>query len=121
MKKLLITLSSALLGFVCCACAVSWDKRDFSDIKGSTEKISVLIIGANGSVAKVATQGFLAGTNANLKLYLRNSSRLSNIAKQNPSRVQLIEGDEQVRTIIELEDNPSTRGFLRATASRSKI
>lgn len=93
MKKLLITLSSALLGFVCCACAVSWNKRDFSDIKGTKEKISVLIIGANGSVAKVATQGFLAGTNANLKLYLRNSSRLSNIAKQNPSRVQLIEGD----------------------------
>ena len=93
MKKLFIALSSAFLGFVGCACAVSWSAKDFSDIKGTQQKVSVLIIGANGSVAKVATQGFLAGTNANLKLYLRDSSRLSSVAKQNPSRVQLIEGD----------------------------
>lgn len=93
MKKLLIALSGAFLGFVGCACAVSWSATDFRDIKGTQEKISVLIIGANGSVAKIATQGFLAGTNADLKLYLRNAKRLSNIAKQNPNRVQLIEGD----------------------------
>lgn len=93
MKRLLIALCGAFLGFVGCACAVSWSAKDFSDIKGTQEKVSVLIIGANGSVAKVATQGFLAGTNANLKLYLRNAKRLSSIAKQNPSRVQLIEGD----------------------------
>lgn len=55
--------------------------------------MQILIIGANGSVAKIATQGFLTGTNANLKLYLRNAKRLSSIAKQNPNRVQLIEGD----------------------------
>lgn len=93
MKKLLVALSGAFLGFVGCACAVSWSAKDFSDIEGRTEKISVLIIGANGSVAKVATQGFLAGTNADLKLYLRNAKRLSSVAKQNPNRVQLIEGD----------------------------
>lgn len=93
MKKLLVALSGAFLGFVGCACAVSWSAKDFSDIEGRTEKISVLIIGANGSVAKVATQGFLTGTNANLKLYLRNAKRLSSVAKQNPNRVQLIEGD----------------------------
>lgn len=93
MKRLLIALSGALLGFVGCACAVSWSAKDFSDIKGTQEKVSVLIIGANGSVAKIATQGFLAGSNADLKLYLRNAKRLSSIAKQNPNRVQLIEGD----------------------------
>lgn len=93
MKRLLIALSGAFLGFVGCACAVSWSAKDFNDIKGTQQKVSVLIIGANGSVAKVATQGFLAGSNADLKLYLRNAKRLSSIAKQNPSRVQLIEGD----------------------------
>ena len=93
MKRLLIALSGAFLVFVGCACAVSWSAKDFSDIKGTQQKVSVLIIGANGSVAKVATQGFLAGTNADLKLYLRNAKRLSSVAKQNPSRVQLIEGN----------------------------
>ncbi len=93
MKKLLIALSGAFLGFVGCACAVSWDKKDFANIKNKEQTMQILIIGANGSVAKVATQGFLAGTNANLKLYLRDSSRLSSVAKQNPSRVQLIEGN----------------------------
>ena len=93
MKKLLTALISAFFGFIGCACAVSWSAKDFSDIKGTQEKISVLIIGANGSVAKVATQGFLSGTNANLKLFLRDSSRLSKLAEQNPNRIQLIEGD----------------------------
>lgn len=93
MKRLLIALSGVFLGFVGCACAVSWSAKNFSDIKGTQEKVSVLIIGANGSVAKVATQGFLAGSNADLKLYLRNAKRLSSVAKQNPNRVQLIEGD----------------------------
>lgn len=93
MKRLLIALSGAFLGFVGCACAVSWSAKDFSDIKGRTEKISVLIIGANGSVAKITTQGLLQGAKANVKLYLRDSSRLSSVAKQNPNRVQLIEGD----------------------------
>lgn len=51
MKRLLIALCGAFLGFVGCACAVSWSAKDFSDIKGTQEKVSVLIIGANGSVA----------------------------------------------------------------------
>lgn len=93
MKRLLIALSGVLFGFVGCACAVSWSAKDFSDIKSTQEKVSVLIIGANGSVAKVATQGFLAGTKSNLKLYLRNANRLAKVAEQNPNRVQLIEGD----------------------------
>lgn len=55
--------------------------------------MQILIIGANGSVAKVATQGLLQGTKANVKLYLRNAKRLAKVAEQNPNRVQLIEGN----------------------------
>ena len=93
MKKLGLALFSAFVGFVGCASALSWQSSDFSDIKGRESKAQILIIGANGSVAKVATQGFLSGTNANLKLFLRDSNRLAEVAKQNPSRITLIEGD----------------------------
>lgn len=75
------------------ASALSWQAKDFSDIKGKEETRQILIIGANGSVAKVATQGFLSGTNAKLKLFLRDSKRLAKVAQQNPQRVQLIEGN----------------------------
>ena len=93
MKKLRLALFGVILGCVSCACAVEWQKSDFSDIKGRESKTQILIIGANGSVAKVATQGFLVGTNANLKLFLRDSARLAEVAQQNPNRITLIEGD----------------------------
>ena len=93
MKKLRLAFFGAILGCVSCVNALSWQKSDFSDIKGRESKTQILIIGANGSVAKVATQGFLVGTNANLKLFLRNSARLAEMAKQNPSRITLIEGN----------------------------
>ena len=93
MKALLITLSGVFLGFVGCINATSWEAKDFSDIKGTQESKSILIIGANGSVAKVATQGFLSGTNAKLKLFLRDSKRLAKVAEQNPNRITLIEGN----------------------------
>jgi saccharopine dehydrogenase-like NADP-dependent oxidoreductase len=51
---------------------------------------NVLILGANGSMARVAIELFLKETDAQLKLYLRNSSRLRTT---NPSRVRVIEGD----------------------------
>jgi uncharacterized protein YbjT (DUF2867 family) len=51
---------------------------------------NVLILGANGSIARVAIDLFLKETDAQLTLYLRNSSRLRNI---DPSRVRVIEGD----------------------------
>ena len=77
MKKVLFALFSAFLGCVGCANALSWQRSDFSDIKGRESNAQILIIGANGSVAKVATQGFLSGTNAKLKLFLRDSNRLA--------------------------------------------
>ncbi|MDP4106235.1 MAG: SDR family oxidoreductase [Bacillota bacterium] len=51
---------------------------------------NVLILGANGSVARVAIDMFLKETDVQLTLYLRNSRRLKNI---NSNRVQVIEGD----------------------------
>lgn len=90
-----------LMGLICVgANALSWQKSDFKDIKNKGENMQILIIGANGSVAKVATQGFLAGTKANLKLYLRNANRLAKIAKQNQGRIQLIEGDALDKTAL---------------------
>ncbi|MEH7417028.1 SDR family oxidoreductase [Neobacillus drentensis] len=56
---------------------------------------NVLIIGANGSLARVAIDMFLNETDAQLTLYLRNSRRLRNI---DPNRVRVIEGD-----VIDLE------------------
>ena len=84
---------ACVVGLCANANALNWQSKDFANIKNKEQTMQILIIGANGSVAKIATQGFLTGTNANLKLYLRNAKRLSSIAKQNPNRVQLIEGD----------------------------
>jgi uncharacterized protein YbjT (DUF2867 family) len=50
---------------------------------------NVLILGANGSIARVAIELFLKETDAKLTLYLRNSSRLKNIAS---NKVRVIEG-----------------------------
>jgi uncharacterized protein YbjT (DUF2867 family) len=51
---------------------------------------NVLILGANGSIARVAIDLFLKETDAQLTLYLRNSSRIRNL---DPNRVRVIEGD----------------------------
>jgi uncharacterized protein YbjT (DUF2867 family) len=51
---------------------------------------NVLILGANGSLARVAIDMFLKETDAQLTLYMRNSRRLRNI---DSNRVQVIEGD----------------------------
>jgi len=50
----------------------------------------VLILGARGSVARVAIDVFLSETNAQLTLYLRNARRLSKLASE---RVTVVEGD----------------------------
>jgi uncharacterized protein YbjT (DUF2867 family) len=51
---------------------------------------NVLILGANGSIARIAIDLFLNETDVQLTLYLRNSHRLKNI---NSNRVRIIEGD----------------------------
>ncbi len=74
--------------------AAAWDKDEFVKFdKNKGANMQVLIIGANGSVAQWAIQGFLQSTNVNLKLFLRKAKRLDNLAKANSQRVQLIDGD----------------------------
>lgn len=51
----------------------------------------VLILGAYGQIARVATDLFLAKSDAQLTLYLRNARRLSGIG--HPELVRLVEGD----------------------------
>jgi uncharacterized protein YbjT (DUF2867 family) len=51
---------------------------------------NVLILGANGQIARYAIDLFLNETDAQLTLYLRNSRRLRNI---DSNRVRVIEGD----------------------------
>jgi nucleoside-diphosphate-sugar epimerase len=51
----------------------------------------VLILGANGQIARVATELFLAHTNAHLTLYLRKAKRLK--LPGNADRVRIIEGN----------------------------
>lgn len=51
----------------------------------------ILILGAYGQVARVATRLFLERTDAELKLYLRQASRLRDTGPEN--RVTVLEGD----------------------------
>jgi uncharacterized protein YbjT (DUF2867 family) len=50
----------------------------------------VLILGANGQLARNTTKAFLDRTDTRLTLYLRRAQRLSNA---DPGRVRIIEGD----------------------------
>lgn len=50
----------------------------------------ILILGANGQIARVATQLFLAQTDVQLTLYLRNAKRLR---QTESSRVRVVEAD----------------------------
>jgi uncharacterized protein YbjT (DUF2867 family) len=51
----------------------------------------VLILGAYGQIARVATDLFLQSTDARLTLYLRNAKRLKNL--DGDERVRVVEGD----------------------------
>jgi uncharacterized protein YbjT (DUF2867 family) len=51
---------------------------------------NILILGATGSVARVAIDLFLTQTDAQLTLYARNARRVKNI---DPTRARVIEGD----------------------------
>jgi uncharacterized protein YbjT (DUF2867 family) len=51
---------------------------------------NILILGANGQLARNTTRMLLDRTDANLTLYLRRASRLANSA---PERVRVLDGD----------------------------
>ena len=53
--------------------------------------VRVLILGANGQIARVAAGLFLKHTNAQLTLYLRRASRLKELG--HPDWVRVVEGD----------------------------
>jgi uncharacterized protein YbjT (DUF2867 family) len=66
----------------------------------------VLVLGAYGQIARTATNLFLAESDAELTLYLRNARRLNGIG--HPDRVRVIEGDvmdaESLRTAMDGQD-----------------
>lgn len=62
----------------------------------------VLILGANGQLARNTTRLFLEGDDVHLTLYLRRANRLQNPA---PSRVRIVEGD--------VLDQPTLRSAMR--------
>jgi uncharacterized protein YbjT (DUF2867 family) len=51
----------------------------------------ILILGAYGQIARVATDRFLETTNADLTLYLRNAKRLKHL--EGAEHVRVVEGD----------------------------
>jgi uncharacterized protein YbjT (DUF2867 family) len=59
---------------------------------------SVLILGANGQLARNTTRVFLRDTDAKLTLYLRRAGRLKN---PDPARVRIVEGDVLDRPRLE--------------------
>jgi uncharacterized protein YbjT (DUF2867 family) len=59
---------------------------------------NVLILGANGQLARNTTRVFLRDTDAKLTLYLRRASRLRN---PDPKRVTIVEGDVLDRSRLE--------------------
>jgi uncharacterized protein YbjT (DUF2867 family) len=64
--------------------------------------VSVLILGANGQLARNTTKALLARTDARLTLYLRRANRLTN---PDPERVRIVEGD--------VLDQPILQGAMR--------
>lgn len=69
------------------------EANEFSNIKNKESTMKLLIIGANGSVARVLENALLENTQVQLKLFLRNASRLSALKSKYPSRIELVEGD----------------------------
>jgi uncharacterized protein YbjT (DUF2867 family) len=59
---------------------------------------NVLILGANGQLARNTTRVFLRDTDAKLTLYLRRASRLRN---PDPERVTIVDGDVVDRAPLE--------------------
>lgn len=62
---------------------------------------NVLILGAHGSIARVAIDELLDNTDAKLTLFLRDASRLEHLASE---RVRVVEGDvldlERLRAVV---------------------
>lgn len=73
---------------------------------------NILILGANGNLARVCTAYFLDHSDAKLSLYLRNAERLQN---PNPERCQVIDGD--VLNQVQLEQAMQGQDIVLASLS----
>jgi uncharacterized protein YbjT (DUF2867 family) len=62
----------------------------------------ILILGANGQLARNTTRVLLSTTDARLTLFLRRASRLSN---PDPARVAIVDGDVLDRARLEAAMN----------------
>jgi uncharacterized protein YbjT (DUF2867 family) len=62
----------------------------------------ILILGANGQLARNTTRVLLSTTDARLTLYLRRANRLSN---PDPARVAIVDGDVLDRGRLEAAMN----------------
>jgi len=71
-------------------CRVRWNNRRRVTSE-ETSLLNVLILGANGQIAHVATDLFLKQTDVHLTLYLRNAGRIQLSAQED--RVRIVEGD----------------------------
>jgi uncharacterized protein YbjT (DUF2867 family) len=77
---------------------------------------NVLILGANGQVARLAIDLFLKETDAQLTLYLRNSRRLKIV---DPNRESIIEGD--VNDVAKLKEAMNGQDVIYANIGGSDI
>jgi len=67
-------------------------------MSGPFTMTNVLVLGANGQLARNTTRVFLRDTDAKLTLYLRRAGRLTN---PDPKRVTMVEGDVLDRPTLE--------------------
>ncbi|NOK22506.1 NAD(P)H-binding protein [Corallococcus carmarthensis] len=74
---------------------------------------NVLILGANGQLARNTTRVFIKNTDARLTLYLRRASRLSN---PDPKRVAIVEGDVLDRPTLEAAMKGQDVDYAETTA-----
>jgi len=58
---------------------------------------NILILGANGQLARNTTRVLLGHTDVRLRLYLRRAHRLSN---PDPTRVEIVDGDVLDQTVL---------------------
>jgi uncharacterized protein YbjT (DUF2867 family) len=75
----------------------------------------ILILGANGQIAKEAIEMFLAQEDIELTLYLRNSKRLKYL--ENNSRVYIVDGD--ISNLKELENSMQDKDIVYANLAGS--
>ncbi len=73
---------ACIVGLCANANALNWQSKDFANIKNKEQTMQILIIGANGSVAKITTQGLLQGTKAKCKAVFTQFKSFGKCAKR---------------------------------------